>query len=496
MNLALLYARVSSKEQDKEGYSIPAQLRLLKDYARKNDLKIVREFIDVETAKQAGRANFGEMIRFLQGNAEVKTVLVEKTDRLYRNFRDYVTIDDLDLEIHLVKEGEILSRDSKSHQKFIHGIKVLMAKNYIDNLAEETRKGMLEKAQQGIYPSTAPRGYINDPQTKTIQVDRERAPLISRMFELYATGNYSLSQLTDLINQEGLRTRGGKRLGKSAVESVLKNPIYYGWFRWRGRLYKGIHEPIVTKELFDAVQMAFGNHNKPKYTKQRLPFAGFLKCGICGCSITGEKQKGRYVYYRCSGYHGKCGNTYVRQEELEEKFGEIVKKIRIDEDVLVLVKDALKESHKDEKDFHDQQIERFNREYSALQNRIDRMYVDKLDGRISEAFYEEHLDQWRADQENLLERIKVHQNANVDYCEKGLSILELANKAYFLYLQQTAEEKRKLLNFVLLNCTLTKGTLCPTYRKPFDILAKGLTRSNWRPQPDLNRCRRRERAVS
>ena len=146
MNLSVLYARVSSKEQEKEGFSIPAQLRLLKDYAGKNDLRIVREFINIETAKQAGRANFGEMIGFLPKNPAVKIILVEKTDRLCRNFKDYVTIDDLDLEIHLVKEGEVLSKDSKSHQKFIRGTRVLLAKNYIDNLSEEVKKGMREKA--------------------------------------------------------------------------------------------------------------------------------------------------------------------------------------------------------------------------------------------------------------------------------------------------------------------------------------------------------------
>ena len=414
-------------------------------------------------------------------NPGVKIILVEKTDRLYRNFKDYVTIDDLDLEIHLVKEGEVLSKDSKSHQKFIHGIKVLMAKNYIDNLAEETRKGMLEKARQGMYPSKAPRGYINNPQTKTIDVDRERATLIRRMFELYATGNYSLQQLTDLMNKEGLKTRGGTKLGKSAIDLMLKNPIYYGRFEWRGRLYQGTHEPIITKELFETVRRVFANHNKPKYTKRKLPLAGFLTCGICGCTITGEKQKGRYVYYRCSGYKGKCGNTYVRQEELEDRFGEIVRKIRIDEDVLELVKDALMESHRDEKEYHDQQIQRLNKQYSTLQNRIDRMHVDKLDGKISEDFYQENLDEWREEQNGILDRVKAHQQANVNYFEKGVNILELANRAYSLYLQQTAEEKRKLLGYILLNCTLIKGTLYPTYRKPFDILAKGLTRSNWRP---------------
>ena len=154
---AVLYARVSSKEQE-EGFSIPAQLKLIKEYAIKNKIKIIEEFIDVETAKQAGRANFNNMIDFLKNNQEVKNILCEKTDRLYRNFKDYLTIEGLDLIIHLVKENEVLSKESKSHQKFIHGIKILMAKNYIDNLSEEAKKGLLQKAHEGYYPSYAPLG--------------------------------------------------------------------------------------------------------------------------------------------------------------------------------------------------------------------------------------------------------------------------------------------------------------------------------------------------
>src|ERR1700693_2178959 len=158
---ALAYARVSSKEQEKEGFSIPAQQKLLQGYASNNRFIIVQEYVDIETAKASGRTNFEQMVRYLKTHPNVRTVLVEKTDRLYRNLRDWVTLDELDIEIHLVKEGIILSRDSKSSEKFVHGIKVLMAKNYIDNLSEEARKGQQEKAAQGIWPSKAPIGYRN-----------------------------------------------------------------------------------------------------------------------------------------------------------------------------------------------------------------------------------------------------------------------------------------------------------------------------------------------
>ena len=186
---AILYARVSSKEQEQEGYSIPAQLNLLREYANKHNLAIVNEFIDVETAKRAGRPSFSEMVKFLKKNSSVRIILCEKTDRLYRNFKDYVIIDDLNIEIHLVKESEVLSKNSKSHQKLIHEIKLVMAKNYIDNLSEETKKGMVQKAETGIYPSYAPIGYRNNVETKSIDIDEKRAPVIQKMYRLYATGN-------------------------------------------------------------------------------------------------------------------------------------------------------------------------------------------------------------------------------------------------------------------------------------------------------------------
>src|SRR6266853_3294483 len=162
---AVKYGRVSSKEQEKEGFSIPAQWKLLDHYAMSEGFRVVREFVDVETAKKPGRAGFDEMTKFLKRSSSVRVLLVEKTDRLYRNLKDYVTMDELDLEIHFVKESVVLSKDSRSSENFKHCIKVLMAKNYIDNLSEETRKGMLEKAEQGIWPSFAPLGYLNVPDS-------------------------------------------------------------------------------------------------------------------------------------------------------------------------------------------------------------------------------------------------------------------------------------------------------------------------------------------
>ncbi len=194
---AVIYARVSSKEQEKEGFSIPAQLRLLKEYAAANDFAVAQEYIDIETAKQTGRAAFGEMVAYLKAHSSVRVMLVEKTDRLYRNLKDWVTVDELNVEMHFPKEGVVLSRESRSSEKFMHGIKVLMAKNYIDNLSEEARKGMQEKAEQGIWPTKTPLGYrnITGPDgKKIIATDSALSPIVAQLFEWYARGDISLKE--------------------------------------------------------------------------------------------------------------------------------------------------------------------------------------------------------------------------------------------------------------------------------------------------------------
>jgi site-specific DNA recombinase len=390
---AVIYARVSSKEQEKEGFSIPAQMKLLRSYAQANSIAVANEFVDVETAKQAGRTGFGEMLAFLKQTPSCRILLVEKTDRLYRNLKDWVALDDFDLELHFVKENVILSRDSRSSEKFIHGIKVLMAKNYIDNLSEETRKGMIEKAHQGIFPSFAPLGYLNvqGPNgKKVIEPDRELAPIVTRMFEWYATGNYSLREITLMAKEEGMVFRKSKDpVPLATVHKILRNRIYSGDFDWDGETYHGTHTPLVTRELWDRVQEVMDRRfaKRPHNFKYDFAFSGLIECGHCGCSLVGEIKKGRYVYYHCSGNKGKCPEPYTREEDFEERFAELLKGLSLDGEILDWVTEALRQSHGDEKKYHDEATTRLQAEYKRLQARIEVMYVEKLDGKIDAAFY-------------------------------------------------------------------------------------------------------------
>ncbi len=473
---AVIYARVSSKEQEKEGFSIPAQLKLLRSYAEAADLTVIRDFVDAETAKQTGRTGFGEMLAFLKQTLSCRVLLVEKTDRLYRNLKDWVTLDELDLEIHFVKENQIFSRESRSSEKFMHGIKVLMAKNYIDNLSEETKKGMLEKAQQGIYPSFAPLGYINVECNgkRDIQPDPELTPLVQQLYIWYSDGNYSLLELTKKAHDEGLAYRKtGAKVAKSMVHKILTNPIYYGEFDWAGIRYRGVHEPIITKELFDRVQGALSDrgHHSTRHQKHHWAFQGLISCGHCGCALTAEIKKKRYVYYHCTGHKGNCRERYVREEEIARQFGVALRNIQMDNEVLEWIITALKESHGDEKRYHDEMIAKLQKQDQILQDRIDAMYIDKLDGKIHQDLYDRKSNEWRADQAHILREIENHQDANRYYLDEGIKLLELSQKAASLYEKQEMKEKRRILNFVFSNSSWKDGRLIPTYRKPFDLLA-------------------------
>ncbi len=477
MPTAVIYARVSSKEQADEGFSIPAQLKLLRDYAAGKGLVVQREFGDVETAKRAGRAGFGEMVEYLKRpRAACRVVLVEKTDRLYRNLRDYVTLDDLDLEIHFVKENFVLSEDSRSTEKFMHGIKVLMAKNYIDNLSEETRKSMREKTEQGTYPSFAPLGYVNVDSNgkRNIAPDPEISPSVQRLYELYATGAYSLLELTRHANDERLSHRGGgSRIAKSTAHKILTNPIYADDFLWGGKRYSGTHEAIVSRELWNQVQQVMDRKGSRRTCHQKhwWAFQGLISCGHCGCAMVAEKKRGTYVYYHCTGNRGKCDEAWVREEEILRQFGEALRDLHFDEEILAWMRDALRSSHADEKRHHEEIVAGLQKRYDQLQRRTDAMYVDKLDGRITTAYFEAKSGEWRREQGDIRRTIEAHERANQDYMEDGIQLLELADRAYELYCRQPLEEQRKLVNCVFASATWAGGVLSFVYRPPFDLIA-------------------------
>lgn len=486
MDKAVTYTRVSSKEQEAEGYSIQSQIKLLKEYAANSQLLIVKAFEDVETAKKAGRPSFNDMLYFIQNNKTVKNLLVEKTDRLLRNLFDLALIDQLitehNVKVHFVKEGTVLDKASRSTDKFFFGLKALMAKQTVDNLSEEVRKGMKEKAEQGTYPSHAPYGYLNEGTKgrRSIKLDPVAAPYIKRMFELYSTGTYSLSSLRKQILSEGLIYRNGKNFHKSTIELILKNEFYTGIFYWTGvKCENASHPAIVSKELFKQVQGLLMSPNKARSRKGLFPYTNLIKCGLCGCYLTAEIKKEKYIYYRCTGSKGKCAQIYMKQEAVEAEIERMLESICISDEAHQIISQGIRDNLKEKIEYHNHCVKQIEAKMDVLQKRIDEAYSDKLDRKISEEFWHKNTKAWAEEKEQLAMNLLSQQRTDTHFLESVNLILELSKQVTGLFKRQNAKEKHNLIKLITSNCVLRDEKLHWELAEPFDKLMKSKESGNW-----------------
>jgi site-specific DNA recombinase len=226
--------------------------------------------------------------------------------------------------------------------------------------------------------------------------------------------------------------------------------------------------------------------NRPKLGKHAFAFSGLLQCAYDNCAVTAEIKKGKYVYYHCTGYRGKCALPYFREEELGDRLGEILKSIHIPDDILAQLEASLIADKDREDSVRGQQIDRLQRRLTAVRRRLDQAYVDKLDGRIAEGFWERKSAEWHEEEHRLLLSIGELNEAKPERLLDGVRILELANKAHFLYLRQNSAEKAKLLRTVLSNCAVDSANVYPTYRKPFDLIFQAAQTGRWWAWGDSN----------
>ncbi len=484
---SVLYARVSSDRQEKEGFSIPAQIKLLREYASKNNLKIVGEFVEAETAKKAGRTQFNNMITYLKKHKSVKTILVEKTDRLYRNLKDYVTIDELEnIEIHFVKEGQILSENSRSQDKFMHGIRVLMAKNYIDNLSEEIKKGLNEKAEQGYYPHKAPFGYINKilpSKKRIIVVDPETAPYIKRAFDLYATGRQTYVSLAKRLTEDGFRPNGHKCTDKN-IERILNNPFYIGAFKYRGKLYSdGQHEAIISKDVYFTVQRLLTLKYPTKPQKHDFAYNGLIKCKKCGCQIVGEIKKGKYIYYHCSNSKRMdATKPSIREEKIEKSFAEFLKQLSMPVSEFERLKTNVKEFLNQGCDYIEQKTAEIKHRIDVLNRRLSKLYDEHIDGIITDDFYFEKRDEWQKELDELLFIFETTASSNRNLIDDAETIIELSKDAYSLYLRQTPKEKAELMKLITIELLFDGQNLLITPHSAFSNLLNLIKSHNVGPE--------------
>jgi len=323
MSKYFLYARKSSESEDRQILSIEQQLVEVREFAKKENLSVIAELTESMTAKKPGRPVFNEMLVRIEAG-EADGIIAWNPDRLARNSIDGGRI------IYLVDTGKIVNLkfptfrfDNNAYGKFILSIAFGQSKYYTDNLSENIKRGIRQKLRKGIWPNWAPVGYLNDFKSRAIVIDKEKAPLIKKAFELYSTGDYSIRKLRDILNTAGLKGKKEKYLGAGQIQYHLRNPFYYGVFKYDNEIYEGSHPPIITKQLFDKVQaVLLQRHRATRKKKYDFVFRGFIQCSECGAVITAENKtktqkngnRHKYVYYHCTKRKGKCSQPYNTTE--------------------------------------------------------------------------------------------------------------------------------------------------------------------------------------
>ncbi len=490
---AIILARVSSKEQEETGYSLPAQESYLKDYSARNELNIVKVFSISESASgEKQRERFKQMMDYIR-RSKIKIIVCEKADRLTRNFKDMVMIDewvrqDNERQVHLVKDSLVMHRDSRSQEKLNWGIRILFAKNYIDNLSEEVKKGQKAKIEAGWLPTKPPYGYktIGEKGHKTHVIDRKVAPLIKKMFTLYATDNYSLNSLVDKMYDDGLRSSTGRKLGSSIMHRLLKDPFYYGKMRRNDKIYQGIHKPIISEDLFMEVQAKITRKlNAPQFKKHLPVFKGKIKCAECGGAIVWQKQKGKW-YGSCKRFNPCTQKKYWAQYKIEDQVLPLMQAVAPKSERMLnwLIK-ALKDSNKDKTEYMEVKRKSLNISFQKIENRLENIYEDKLDDVISTEFYKKKAGEYEVEKKSILKKLNSLEKDNTKSYEIGYKIHELALKSKRIYESKKAtdEDRRLLLSYAFSDITLKDGKVSVKYTEAFEFLNTWLPRLNATVEP-------------
>lgn len=339
MKKGAIYVRVSSEEQAREGYSIDAQIKALKDYAIKNDIFLEEQYIykdeGISGRKAEKRPAFMEMIKTAKSKPKkFDVILVHKFDRFSRNREDSIVYKSLlkkECGINVISITEHLDPDDKM-SIILEAFLEAMAEYYSINLSEEVTKGQLEKHSQGEVQTNPSFGY--DIKDGKLVINNAEEKIIKLIFESYAIENKSMMDIAKKVNSLGILTKRGNKFENRTIYYILNNPTYIGKLRYTpGRkntydfddpntiLSNGKHSPIITNELWNLTQLKLSKNNIWKKPKSRIDYSikhwskGIIRCKECNCTLV-TSGVGKY---RCNGYNkGKCSNhTTISINEAE-----------------------------------------------------------------------------------------------------------------------------------------------------------------------------------
>jgi DNA invertase Pin-like site-specific DNA recombinase len=461
---AVILARVSSKTQEDEGYSLDSQLKLLRNYCQKRQLNVVKEFKIAETASKAQRrTEFRALLAYIAED-KIQHFVVEKTDRAARNIKDasdiYDWIEGDEHRIfHSVKEGLELHKWSTSQVKFMWGIFVTFAKQYTDSLREEAMKGWDEKLAQGWLPAPPPPGYktVTEYGKKIHVPDTDIAPIMEHIFKLAKLPDYNIRLITETLKDMGVTSRKGRPYAKSYVHKILTNPFYIGINRFNGKEYAGAQEPIISRELFYELQEKIHRPSYGRSKKHNPIFKGVIRCTDCGGTVTWQTQKGR-SYGACRRASDVCKRwPMLREDRAEDQVIEVLNGIKDrNGDKLAKVSLALNiEQEVYASAYRARVMKALNAQLGRLRTMEDALYEDKLVGLISEERYREKLVDFADQAEQITARL-----AKLSEAQPAQVLDEDSrskNKIAALYIRSVPNKKRIILSVLFAGAVLRDG---------------------------------------
>lgn len=451
------YIRVSTARQGEHGVSLQEQQDAIQRYAQKNGIEISRSFEEQETAAKRGRPIFSAMIRLLR-RGQARGVVIHKIDRGARNLKDWADLGELidtGVEVHFANE----SLDLKTRGgRLSADIQAVVASDFIRNLREETRKGFYGRLKQGLYPISAPVGYLDRGAGQPKAKDPAKAPLILQAFRFYATGNYSMPRLIDEMYVVGLRNRVGKRVSLNGISTILNNPFYMGMIRLRTtkELFRGIHQPIVSKELFETVQSILRGKTVPRLNKHDFLFRKLIRCERCGYNLIAETHKG-HSYYRC--HTRDCETTSVREERIETAVASVLEPLRMDEAELSYAGQWITEARRNEATRQAEELEAVRLTLTHVRDRLARLTDAYLDGAIDKAMLDERRNGLLLEETGLKQKIADLESGKDDTLDRLEKFLELAQTASNLYKVALPEEKREFIKKLTSNLGLDRDNV-------------------------------------
>lgn len=479
---AILYARKSSESEDRQVQSIESQLSELHILAEKLNIEILGEYTESQSAKKLGRSVFAEVIEQIT-SGQADTLFVWKLDRLARNMVDGGLIMELlttgVLKQIVTPEKTYYSTDNVLFMSVVFG----MANQYSRDLSTVVKRGNRTKLENGVWPNKAPLGYVNNKNTKKIDVCPIEAKYVQKVFGMYSTGTHSCKDISDILYKDGFKSKLGNQISTSNIHLILQNTFYFGMMKSNGNYYKGNHTPLISKKIFDLCQEVRTGYKKakPQKTKElHFSMRGIFRCENCDCAITAEKQKG-INYYHCTNGKKICDQKkkFIREDDLEKELVSEIEKIKFDDELIDILHDAsLEIFHASNKDTqtHKKALES---KLQALRAKESILTDKLLEGILSNEIYNQKSKEIKLEIFDLERRI----NAKEIDIEKELLTFELTRNAFkafnfndISFSEMKNEKKHKTLQKLLSNSTLKNEngskTLILQYKKPYDRIAR------------------------